>query len=283
MANLDLRPLSLGEILDRTFSLYREHFLLFVGITAVPQLLVLAMKLAEVLLPSLLVGRVSPGVSGGLIAVGVAGALIGVVVYFVAYLFAQGGTVYAVSELYLGRPTTIRASLERMRGNLGNLFGVTLLNGLAVGAATILLILPGIYVACRLIACVPAALLENLGPSESLSRSFELTRDNAWRSFVIYVLYFFLLYALMLLFVFPFTFAGAFFSARDPEMMQMWMALSQVGSFFASVFVTPFLTIATAAFYYDLRVQKEAFDLQVMMNPSGAALPGNAGVPKMFA
>jgi hypothetical protein len=31
MATLDLRPLSLGELLDRTFFLYRRHFLLFVG------------------------------------------------------------------------------------------------------------------------------------------------------------------------------------------------------------------------------------------------------------
>ena len=29
MATLDLRPLSLGEILDRTFTLYRSHFVLF--------------------------------------------------------------------------------------------------------------------------------------------------------------------------------------------------------------------------------------------------------------
>ncbi len=38
MAALDLRPLSLGELLDRTFFLYRRHFLLFIGIAAVPYL-----------------------------------------------------------------------------------------------------------------------------------------------------------------------------------------------------------------------------------------------------
>ena len=32
MSTLDLRPLSIGELLDRTFSLYRRHFILFVGI-----------------------------------------------------------------------------------------------------------------------------------------------------------------------------------------------------------------------------------------------------------
>ena len=32
MAMMDLRPLTIGEILDRTFNLYRRHFVLFLGI-----------------------------------------------------------------------------------------------------------------------------------------------------------------------------------------------------------------------------------------------------------
>ena len=46
MAALDLRPLSLGELLDRTFFLYRRHFLLFIGIASIPYLLLLAILLA---------------------------------------------------------------------------------------------------------------------------------------------------------------------------------------------------------------------------------------------
>jgi hypothetical protein len=49
-----------------------------------------------------------------------------------------------------------------------------------------------------------------------------------------------------------------------------------VGTFLATTLVTPILTIATAVFYYDLRVRKEAFDLQVMMdetNPPATAAP----------
>jgi hypothetical protein len=44
--------------------------------------------------------------------------------------------------------------------------------------------------------------------------------------------------------------------------------------------VGPFLTIATAVYYYDLRVRKEAFDLQLMMNPGGAVA---SGAPSMFS
>jgi hypothetical protein len=47
--------------------------------------------------------------------------------------------------------------------------------------------------------------------------------------------------------------------------------------------VGPFLLIATAVFYYDLRVRKEAFDLQLMMHPSGNVPSGSAGAPSMLS
>lgn len=289
MADLDLRPLSLGEILDRTFSLYRKHFLLFAGITAIPQLLILALRLAQTLFVTFPAGRTSAPVeqlqahtSNGLLAFGFGGLLIGLIVFWVVYVFAQGGTVYAVSELYLGRPTSIGAALSQVRSHLLNLLGVTALNFLAVMGATLFLIIPGFYVACRLVTCVPAALLEDVGPRSSLERSFGLTKDFAGRSFVIYLLYFVLVYAGAFLFTFPFGIAVAL-SAKNPEAMRLWFALSHVGEFISGVLVGPVFTIATAVFYYDLRVRKEAFDLQFMMNPTGPIAPGTPGVAKTFS
>jgi hypothetical protein len=282
MADLDLRPFSLGEILDRTFSLYRRNFLLFVGITAIPQLMVLAFNLAQTLWKGSMASKATPGQMIAMGATLVVVGLVGVIVYFVALLFAHGATVYAVSDLYLGRSTSIGASLRRMKGQAGILFGVLMLNGLAILVGFILLIIPGFYVACRLITAVPAALLEQLGPSESLSRSFALTKDNAGRAFVIYFLYFALFYGFFLLLVGPFLFAMAL-SVRNPGMLRTWQALSQFGSFFATTLVTPFFTIATAVFYYDLRVRKEAFDLQMMMNPNESIAPAATGLPSMLS
>src|SRR5580692_898851 len=42
-----LRPMTLGEILDRTFEIYRKQFLLFVGIAAPPSLVLLALQLVD--------------------------------------------------------------------------------------------------------------------------------------------------------------------------------------------------------------------------------------------
>src|SRR5882757_5643449 len=146
MNTLDLRPLSVGEILDRTFSLFRRNFLLFIGISAIPQLLVLALQLLQIVLTPAKAAVAHPvaselqGSSSVLAAGGAVGifmlAIAGIVVYLVAYLFSQGGTVYAVSELYLGRTTTIGQSLSRMRGELLSLFGVVFLNGLVTGLSS---------------------------------------------------------------------------------------------------------------------------------------------------
>ena len=45
MTVTELRPLSLGELLDRTFSYYRSHFWVFVGIMAVPQVFLVGVDL----------------------------------------------------------------------------------------------------------------------------------------------------------------------------------------------------------------------------------------------
>ncbi len=288
MAEWEWRPLTLGEILDRTFTLYRKNFLLFLGITAIPQLLTLGVNILQVMTT-----KFPAAVSqqhefqmrtarSGMLAFGLIGGLVFLVVFVLVYLMTQGATIYAVSDLYLGRPATIGGSLKKMWGHLADLFGVTLLNGLAVLAATVFFIIPGIYVACRLLICVPVALLEEAGARSSLERSWELTRGNAGRSFLIYVLYFAMFYGISLVFVLPSTMMLAF-AAKDPSMRMLSLVLMQVGSFAATVLVGPFLLIATAVFYYDLRVTKEAFDLQMLLNPGEISpVPAGSSVPKMF-
>jgi hypothetical protein len=36
-------------------------------------------------------------------------------------------------------------------------------------------------------------------------------------------------------------------------------------------------------FYYDMRVRKEGFDLQVMMNPAGGVAPAASGMPSLLS
>jgi Membrane domain of glycerophosphoryl diester phosphodiesterase len=291
MPNMDLRPLSLGEILDRSFALYRGNFALFIGITVIPQLLILALNLAQIFLGLSNAVPQAPdssefqagaaAASPALVGVGVVIGILTVIVFFVAYLLSQGATVSAVADLYVGHGTTIRDSFKKVRRDLGTLFGVVMLNGLAVMGGMILLIIPGIYMACRLMLAVPAAVLENLGPRSSLERSFALTKGSAGRAFLILLLYFVLLMVVATAFTLPAT-LGAATARNDPAMMRIWMALAQVLNTVGTVLVTPILTIASSVLYFDLRVRKEAFDLQMMMGP-GSQLGAAGGVPSMLS
>jgi uncharacterized membrane protein len=165
-----------------------------------------------------------------------------------------------------------------MSGNLLSLLGVVLLNGVVIGLGMLALLIPGIYLACRLLVCVPAALIEDRGPRESLSRSFELTRDSAGRAFLILVLNAILAIAISSTFTFPFLLAvGLTAQQHNPGLTRMLTALMQVSATIGSVLVTPILLIATSVFYFDLRVRKEGFDLQFMLDPTSERVTRSQG------
>ncbi len=292
MATLDLRPLSLGELLDRTFFLYRRHFFLFIGIAAIPYSLFFVINLGSTLLTRLRLGgpgfpgagRLPPANFGTALLGGGIIALVLVLAGFIAFLFSVGASVFAVSEIYMGHDTSIRASLRRVRGHAGTIFGVLFLSGLIMVGGFILLIIPGIYLACRICVATAAALLEDIGASEAIRRSFELTKDFAGRAFMIYLLYLAMAWGVIAVLQLPFGILIAVY-AKQPQLVTIWMVLMQTGSFIGSVLITPVSTIGFALFYYDLRVRKEAFDLQMMMQAIGGAPfppPVSGGVPSMF-
>ena len=125
--SLDLRPLTLGELLDRSFSLYRRHFWLFVGIMALPSLLALAFGLLVALFnpqpggPGSVAAQPNPAeILGALLWFGA--AMIGMlIVYCITYAVALGATTVAVSQLYMGRPISIREAYAPLRGRVGRL------------------------------------------------------------------------------------------------------------------------------------------------------------------
>jgi len=286
MATLDLRPLSLGELLDRTFFLYRRNFLLFLGIAAIPYSLLLVVRLAFGLMAGL--ARVGGGASSGAaIAGGVVGGfliLVAVVAFLVVLLFSVGATVLAVAEIYSRHRPTIRGSFRLVRGKALAIFGVMLLTILILIAGFIVLVIPGIYLMCRIPVATAATVIEDLGPADGIGRSFTLTKGFTGRSALIYLLIFALSYGVGLVFQLPFYVLIAL-SAKQPAMVLLWTVLLQVAWLLGSLFVTPVNTIAFAVFYYDLRVRKEAFDLQLMMQAIGgkpAPPPITGGAPSMF-
>src|SRR5690242_7635678 len=109
MASMDstLRPMSTSQVLDRTFHLYRNHFLLLAGISALPPAVLLLAQAGFVVLTLIAAPKLDFFLSEAVLVVGIIAL---VVAYLVALAFATGATVYAVSRVHLGQAATIRES-----------------------------------------------------------------------------------------------------------------------------------------------------------------------------
>jgi len=261
-----LSPLSLGELLDRTFQLYRRHFLIFIGIVAMPHLFLLPLQLASVW------QRTGRRLDLADVAFTLVIALGGIFVLAIA----QAATVIAVSRLYLGQPASIVDSYSRVSGHVIRLCLLILSLGILTGLGFLLLILPGILLTIRWSVAVPVTVLEDAGVGESMTRSATLTEGDWLRIFGIYFIYFVLALIFQSLWQVP-VFVVTLSAARSLVAPPLWTQIVIVlGGFVSQCLVGPLLTIALSLVYYDERVRKEAFDLEHLLAQLDGAPPSDA-------
>jgi hypothetical protein len=112
----NLRPMSLGEILDRTAQLYRTNFLLFAGIAAIYAGIVLVLNLAQigitVTLQHLHLGSQVPWVT-------IAYAMVILPMVFIFSCASIAANNRAVSWVYLGQSATIVGAYRSILPRLG--------------------------------------------------------------------------------------------------------------------------------------------------------------------
>jgi len=299
---LDLRPLTLAELLDRSFSTYKRHVWLFAGIMAVPAGLGLAMAITIRFFneppppgtpPAMVFRYVAPLLTAAF-ALGM--------VYMVIYLFAIGATTIAVSELYLGRAITIKHAYERVRPNVGRLILLAIWGGLRIAGAWLVLTVVSValglvlgfissilavlafpiaillsfalttFMAVRYGVAVPALVLEGITAGQALARSVELTKGNLGRVFLIILCAIIIAYATAAIFQGPFALAALVAGPGTPSALVLGILGATVGSI-GHMFSGPIMIIGLAMIYYDLRIRKEALDLQLLLENLDAPRP----------
>jgi uncharacterized membrane protein len=246
MVPTSLRPLSVGEILDVSFTLYRRHFAtlgtIAVLCSGIPMLLSLYIQ-----------------ASGG-IFYNLPLALVYYVTFTVLSSIATAATVFVVSESYLGRPLSARDALRRATPLLARLIICSLLFAIIVGIGFFFLFFPGVILFCGLLLAFPSLVLEpGISPTGALSRSWSLTRGSRWRMFGLLVTIALLLYVPLVGFgtVAAVVLPGGAFGATAAT-----LTLAVVGVL--QMLLYPLLYCVLTVAYYDLRVRKEGFDLEVL-------------------
>lgn len=302
--SIDLRPLKLGELLDRAFAIYRRHFSVYVGIMAAPMVLAgLAGMWVLFLTPPTQPGEVPDleQMLPGLVAM-LGGTIALLLVYWVVYMMALGATTMAVAEVYDGREPTVGGAYQQVRPRIGRLLLFWLLVALRIGGAFLgviivtslpavamlpfrtvipeglipiafaLLLMIGMiggmlfsgWVAMRYAVGVPVLMLEGVPAGAAVRRSRELTRGSFWRVCVLVLFAMVLSYLSLAIFQGPFIVAAAMAGVETSTGFWLRMAGTASGAV-GGMLTAPVLVIGFVVLYYDLRVRKEALDLTTMM------------------
>lgn len=269
----DLHPMELGEILDGALTIFRRHLGLFVKIGVVALWLPVAMTIYIQL-------------AGGLEQHVLLWLLASVLSYF-AGLFLTAAGIRVISDSYLGQTPDLGEALSLGASKIWPLFvvgfGKTIIIGLlgavilvlasvaipalAVGGGmtgvlfVLLAILGGCwfvtFVACGYAVTTPVVVLESLGGAfDSFGRSWDLTRGFKRKIFVIWFIAALVIYVPII----GLGMLGGFFSVTLPIVGHA----TQVVSGALPILVYPIFSCIVTLIYYDLRVRREAFDLQVL-------------------
>ena len=250
MANHELRPMTTGEILDAVFGIYRTAFVVMVSIVilcqGIPTIMYTYVLLAggplvelELFFASLLLRGIGATLSGAAI-------------------------ILVVSDIVLGRTPEIGASLRVALRAFVPLFVASLARLLLVALGFLFFVIPAVIIVCGYLVIEQIIILEE--PKHAISalpRSWELTKGYKGKLLGLVVI--------LLLFVqlIPSMAAGAL-----AVMVPTFEAYIQIGASLMQLVLFPLLPVAFTLAYYDLRVRKEAFDLEFLSAQLGVDSDG---------
>jgi hypothetical protein len=270
---VNLKPLGMGQIIDRAVRLYRHNFLQYVGIVALAQI---PMLIFSATFPLMTVGLetavldIGPESLVGLGLLSIVSVLVGAVLTQVAV----AAMTQAIADTYLGRPTGIIEAFSR----IGRAWVQLLLALLLAGFVMVLLLAwtiipcvgwltgPGMFIFAAVVAApliVPVVVLERCSATEAISRVWHLARRRFW-----WLLGFMLLLSILsqivvtgpslLLSSALMPFVGTSLGLLGQNIIQ------SISSVLLNVLYLPLYTACVALLYFDIRVRTEGLDLALL-------------------
>jgi hypothetical protein len=240
------RELGLGEVVSKTFELYRRNFVkytvLFLAVEVVIGLIDV-WAYGAFPLPTLPANSTSqdvlnwaPGFFTDLIyLVGIVG-----VVSLIFGTVAYGGTVKMASEEVESKPVGLGAAVRFAASKMLWMWVLGIILGVIVGLGFVALVVPGIILAIMFSVSFQALLIENTGIGGSLGRSRELVSHRWLKTFAVF-----------LVFVIIVGIAATIVSAISAP-FGYW---SRLVSSVLSAFYLPILPVATTVYFYSNRAR----------------------------
>jgi hypothetical protein len=262
MPPVALRPRSTTELIDAAVQLLRQHYMEIVTASAI---FLIPAFILRLFLPDMRAGRLPGGEQGLLL-------ITGLLITGVFSIVSTAAVVIIISDTYLGREVSIMSAVQRVLNRFWSVFGAALLQSILTGIGIVLFIIPGFIFVAWFFAGTVVVVVEGKTAWAALMRSRQLAAGSVGRILGVLFLTGFILGAIELIILFLVGIAGVFVHAST--------ALTTLGGNIASLLTYPFFTVVITLLYYDLRIRKEGFDLEVMASelaPGGpAATPSTA-------
>jgi hypothetical protein len=201
--------------------------------------------------------------------------------YILLMPLAQGAVIRVVSDEYLDRPTGVGAGLGTALRRIASLIGYVLLElavailplliagGLAIlvggvaGAGLLLLVLIAwvVFVAFVLIKMclgIQTVILERLSPLVAFRRSWRLTSGSFWRIFLFYLV----IGVVSAILSDILNGVAQLIAGTAPAITRA--SIQVLTSGIIGIFTSPFILILLTLVYYDIRIRREAFDIEML-------------------
>ncbi len=272
-----LRPLGVGEILDVAIKIYRSRFGVLVKAVSIvlgpvfvlAALIRLSIPSGENLFETTQPGA-TPDFEAGDVWAFVAGTVLISILTFIAAQVATGACFKAVGGAYFDEQPDWRESLRFARARLGSLLWLSLVLVLFLIPAFLACIVPGVYLYVAWGVATPVLLLEDVRGRRALKRSRALVTGRWWPTVAVLVLVAVLTGIVQAVFL---GLLAGVVSASGNEIAQA--VADAVGQTASSALTTPLSAAVLTVLYFDLRVRKEGFDLELLAGRLGVE-PGSA-------
>jgi hypothetical protein len=270
-----LRPLSTGEILDVSIKICVAQWrtlLKAVLIVVVPVQIVSTILTADYTVSSFDFGASSsqtPQQTLDELNQYIGGLAISGLLQLCAVGLATAACFRAIGQSYLGESADWRESLRFATRHIPSLLLLTLLYVLGVGLGTVLFIAPGVWLYVAWAFALPVLLVEGLRGRNALGRSFALVKGRWWKTFGTLVVGFILAAIISSLMQAVFLLGAVVGDDNDTVVL----VLSALAGIVGLAISTPFQAALLTVLYFDLRVRKEGFDLELLAREIGAGAP----------
>ena len=183
----------------------------------------------------------------------------------VATLIATAALVKAISDTWVGQTPDWRESLRAAGKRAGALVWLLICVAVVLIAGFIALVIPGIWLAVPCAIAFPALMVEGCRGFKAIGRGRWLVKGRWWPTFAVIFLGYMLASILGLMLG---GIAGAVFFASGSG--TGFAVGNAIATGLATFVTTPFNAAIITLVYYDLRVRKEGFDLQLLAGGLGS-------------